>query len=119
MVNRDGFLPDPQNIRLSSPEKSKQLRRFLCMTSYYRKFVKDLATVNEALTCLANSKVTFTWGEEQQQAFDDIKACIACITVLYRPSIEHEFVTQADASDSGIGGVLTQTQRHGMIYLFR
>ncbi|CAB0040694.1 unnamed protein product [Trichogramma brassicae] len=60
--------------------------------------------------CIDYRKINaVTKGEEQQAAFERIKALIASAPMLSRPSFEHEFVVQTDASDSGLGAVLTQT----------
>ena len=77
------------------------------MASWYRKFLPDFAT--DPLIHLTKRGVAFIWSEEAQSAFEQIKARIASAPILQRPSFDHPFVIQTDASDSGLGAVLTQT----------
>ena len=79
------------------------------MVPWYRKFLPDFATTADPLTQLKKSGVAFVWSEEAQSAFEQIKALIASASILHRPSFDHPFVIQKDASDSGLGAVLTQT----------
>ena len=79
------------------------------MASWYRKFLPDLATIARPLTQLTKLNVAYVWREAEQEAFEQIKALIASAPVLHRPSFEHQFVIQTDASDTGLGAVLTQT----------
>ena len=92
--------PEPKNL--------KQLRRFLGMASRYRKFLPDFATIADPLTRLTKENFRYVWEEEQQQAFDHIKALISTAPVLHHPDFASRFVIQTDASDSGLGAVLFQ-----------
>ncbi|CAB0031260.1 unnamed protein product [Trichogramma brassicae] len=113
IVDKNGFRPDPDKIapvtEMTAPKTLKQLRRFLGMASWYRKFLENFATIADPLNKLLKKNTKYIWGEEQQAAFERIKALIASAPMLSRPSFEHEFVVQTDASDSGLGAVLTQT----------
>ncbi|CAB0039129.1 unnamed protein product [Trichogramma brassicae] len=113
IVDKNGFRPDPDKIapvtEMTAPKTLKQLRRFLGMASWYRKFLENFATIADPLNRLLKKNTKYIWGEEQQAAFERIKALIASAPMLSRPSFEHEFVVQTDASDSGLGAVLTQT----------
>ncbi|CAB0039435.1 unnamed protein product [Trichogramma brassicae] len=93
---------------MTAPKTLKQLRRFLGMASWYRKFLENFATIADPLNKLLKKNTKYIWGEEQQAAFERIKALIASAPMLSRPSFEHEFVVQTDASDSGLGAILTQ-----------
>ena len=79
------------------------------MASWNRKFLPDFATFAEPHTQLTKHNVTYVWREAEQLAFEQIKALITSAPVLHRPSHEHQFVIQTDASDTGLGAVLTQT----------
>ena len=112
LVNREGFRPDPDKIepvmRYPEPKNLRQLRRFLGMASWYRKFLKDFATIAEPLTRLTKKDHRYEWTEEQEAAFEKIKSIIASASVLHRPLFDVQFTVQTDASDTGIGAVLTQ-----------
>ena len=107
LVNRDGFTPDSDKI---APviQYPKQLRRFLGMASWYRKFLPDFATIADPLTRLTKKKMKYVWEEEQQRAFEYIKALVTTAPVLHHPDLNSRFVIQTDASDSGFGAVLFQ-----------
>ena len=79
------------------------------MASWYRKFLPDFPTIVDPLTHLTKRDVAFVWSEEAQSAFEQIKALITSAPILHRPSFDHPFVIQTDASDSGLGAVLAQT----------
>ena len=113
LVNRDGFKPDPDKIapimEYLAPKNLKQLRRFLGMASWYCKFLSEFAPIADPLTHLTKRGVAFVWSDEAQSAFEQIIALIASAPILHRPSFDHPFVIQIDASDSVLGAVLTQT----------
>ena len=80
LVNRDGFRPDPEKIEpmlnFPVPKNLKQLRRFMGMDFWYRKFLKDFATIAEPLTALTKKDRRYEWGDTQQEAFE-IKALVS------------------------------------------
>ena len=79
------------------------------MASWYRKFLPEFATIADPLTHLTKCGVAFVWSQEAQSAFKQINALIASAPILHRPSFDHPFIIQTDASDSGLGAILTQT----------
>ena len=113
IVNRDGLRPDPAKVEpiisYPVPRNLKQLRRFIGMTSWYRKFLPDFATAVDPLTALLRKSKPYEWDEEQHHAFEQVKALLATAPVLHRPDRTSQFVIQTDASDTGLGAVLTQT----------
>ncbi|CAB0043593.1 unnamed protein product [Trichogramma brassicae] len=112
IVDREGIRPDPYKtapmVNFPAPKTLKKLRRFLGMASWDRKFLKNFATIAEPLTRLTRKGEKFTWAEDQQNSFEKIRSMLATAPVLNQPSFEHEFVIQTDASDTGLGAVLTQ-----------
>ena len=78
------------------------------MASWYRKFLKDFATIAEPLIALTKKDRRYEWGDVQQEAFEKIKALVASAPVLARPVFDAQFVEQTDASDTDIGAVLLQ-----------
>ncbi|CAB0043207.1 unnamed protein product [Trichogramma brassicae] len=113
LVDRDGYRPDPEKIdpiiNFPTPKTLKQLRTFLGAASWYRKFIDNFATIAEPLTGLTRKETKFTWAEEQIEAFEKLKTMIASAPMLARPVPGDDvFTIHTDASDSGIGAVLTQ-----------
>ena len=110
VVNRDGFKPDPEKIKpiveYLVPKNLRQLRRFLGMASWYRKFLSNFATIAEPLTELTKKDRKYEWSTAQEEAFQKLKALIASAPILHRPVSNAQFVVQTDVSDTGIGAVL-------------
>ena len=78
------------------------------MASWYRKILDNFATIADPLTNLTKKNVKYSWSDEHQTALEQIKALIASAPVLHRSSFTGTYVIQTDASDVGLGAVLTQ-----------
>ena len=94
--------PRPRNLR--------QLRRFIGATSWYRRFIKDYAKLYKPLTRLTKKDQPYHWGDEQKGVFVDLKNALISSPVLAYPNFELPFCVQTDASESGLGVVVTQSQ---------
>lgn len=97
------------------PKTPRQLRRFLGMTGWYRRFVKNYASVASSLhDCLSKERIKkFTLSSEAQHAFDCLKQCLISAPVLVNPDFTKRFYIQCDASSQGVGGVLFQIDNEG------
>lgn len=98
--------PEPKNI--------KALRGFLGLSGYHRKFVKNYGTIAKPLTNLLQ-KDSFIWTEEATEAFKRLKEAMTSTPILKLPDYTMEFTVETDASNTGIGAVLTQ-QGHPLAY---
>ena len=78
--------------------------RFLGAASYYRRFIVTLA-LQHAIT---QKEVVFSWSSECEQAFANLKACLSTAPILTYPDFSQPFVVETDASDFGLGAILTQ-----------
>ena len=92
------------------PQTKKQVRAFLGLAGYYRKFVPHFATVAAPLTDLTrrNCPTRVVWTPECQRSFDTLKESLCTSLILRSPNFASEFILQTDASDRGIGPVLSQ-----------
>lgn len=123
IVTADGIKADPKKVRAISemppPTSVKELKRFLGMTSYYRKFIQDYAKVAKPLTNLTrglyanikssqSSKVPITLDETALQSFNDLKSILCSSEILAFPCFTKPFHLTTDASNWAIGAVLSQ-----------
>uniref|UniRef100_A0A3Q3NHK6 Gypsy retrotransposon integrase-like protein 1 n=1 Tax=Mastacembelus armatus TaxID=205130 RepID=A0A3Q3NHK6_9TELE len=100
-----GDWPPPTNI--------SELRSFLGLASYYRRFVKDFATIASPLHHLTDKGRRFEWSEDCAAAFQQLKAALAVAPVLAYPDPSQPFLLDTDASNVGVGAVLSQRGEAG------
>ena len=93
---------------LSWPELKnvKDVRKFLGLANYYRRFIKDFAQVARSINMLMRKDVKWQWGVEQQKAFDELKRVFTMKPVLAAPDLDKEFRVEVNASNYTTGGVL-------------
>jgi len=113
LVSADGIDPLPgktETIRnWPAPHCIRDVRAFVGLASYNRKFVRGFATIAEPLTRLTRKMARFDWTEEAQQAFDALKKALIDATSLAFPQPHVPCTCDTDASDVGIGGAISQT----------
>ena len=101
-------------IEWQQPRNLKQLRGFLGLTSYYRRFIKGYASIAAPLTDLLK-KDFFQWSPKAEEAFQKMKQAITSEPVLALPNFDLPFEIETDASGIGIGAVLSQG-KHSIAY---
>lgn len=112
VVSAQGIHTDPDKVaalrELPTPNCLKELRRFLGVVSWYRRFVPDFATLAYPLTSMLKKGKHWRWTENQQTVFEILKLRLTEAPVLACPDFAKPFSLQTDASDYGLGAVLTQ-----------
>lgn len=91
------------------PKDANETKRFVAFCNYYRRFVKNFATISNCLNKLTRKKQPFKWTSECQNAFDTLKAILIKPPILQYPNFEKTFILSTDASDKACGAVLSQT----------
>ena len=97
------------------PKNTSELRSFLGLANYYRRFIKSYSARTAPLTDLLKKKVQWHWGPECQGAFDDLKKAVIEEPILALPDYSKPFELHTDASDFAIGRVLMQ-EGHPIAY---
>ena len=97
-------------VEWPSPTNITELRSFLGLASYYRRFIRHFAEIAAPLHRLQERGVTFNWTARCEDAFKALKLKLSTAPVLAFPSTVDTFVLDTDASELGIGAVLSQVQ---------
>lgn len=112
VVGRDGVKTDPAKVATVMewpvPRNVAEVRSFLGLCTYYRRFVEGFATIASPLHQLTREGTRFQWSEECQQAFEDLKRKLAGSPVLSYPDPSLPYILDTDASAEGVGAVLSQ-----------
>ena len=100
-----------KKIKVSErPQTKKQVRSFLGLTGYYRRFVPNYALIALPLTDLTwkGQPLRVQWGPAQENAFLSLKSILASPPILHLPDLEKAFIVRTDASEKGLGAILLQ-----------
>jgi hypothetical protein len=116
-ISAEGISVDQHKIEAVKswpiPTNISELRSFLGLASYYRKFVKGFSAIATPLTALLHKDKTYLWEKDQQSAFEKLKQHLVSAPVLILPDPTKPFTVTTDASDLAIGAVLSQNQGKG------
>jgi len=98
------------------PKTKRQVRAFLGLVGYYRKFVPNFAERAVPLTDLTKKGQpnVVQWGPAQEQAFRQLREVLAKAPILRLPDLSKPFIVQSDASDTGVGAALLQEHPDGV-----
>jgi hypothetical protein len=113
IVTSEGVRVDPRKISAIQewpvPRTVRDVRSFVGLAGYYRRYVKGFASVAAPLTQLMSAKKgAVPWGQTEQAAFEALKDALTSAPVLMVPEPEGEYILHSDASDVGLGAVLSQ-----------
>ena len=112
IVEKGQIKTDPAKVQAvaewPTPTSRKQLQRFLGFANFYRRFIRDYSKVATPLTRLTSVKIPFGWSPAAEAAFSKLKFLFSSAPVLIHPDSTAQFVVEVDASDSGVGAVLSQ-----------
>ena len=114
VVSAAGVCPDPSKVaavkRFPTPVSPKNVREFLGLPSYFRRFIPKFADVARPLHKLLEKSSRFVWTDECDAAFRVLKEKLMSAPVLCYPKFSAPFILTTDASEVGLGAVLTQEE---------
>jgi hypothetical protein len=112
VVSRNGINTDPEKLKVIKefpvPKDLTQLRGFIALASYYRKFVRNFSLIAEPLNRLLKKNTPYIWDEDQQRAFERLKTCLTTPPILAYPNFRKPFILYTDASTFALGAILSQ-----------
>lgn len=117
IISTSGLRTDPEKVKaiqeFPAPKKLKQIRAFLGLCNFYRRFIPDYSKHIRILCELLKKETVWRWGEIEQKAFDGIKKLFVDTIELQHPDLSKPFHLQTDSSGIGIAGVLYQIDENG------
>ncbi|GJY27869.1 putative reverse transcriptase domain-containing protein, partial [Tanacetum coccineum] len=115
VINREGVHVDPSKIEAiknwSTPSTPTEVRQFLGLAGYYRRFIEGFSLIAKPLTKLTQKNKKYEWGEEEEAAFQILKQKLCSAPILALPEGSEDFVVYCDASIKGFGSVLMQREK--------
>ncbi|GJV56538.1 putative reverse transcriptase domain-containing protein [Tanacetum coccineum] len=115
VIDSRGIHVDPAKIESikdwASPKTPTEIRQFLGLAGYYRRFIEGFSKIAKSMTKLTQKGIKFDWGEKEEDAFQLIKQKLCSAPILALPEGSEDFVVYCDASHKGLGAVLMQREK--------
>jgi hypothetical protein len=119
VISAEGVFVDPQKVeavlKWERPTSVTEIRSFLGLAGYYRRFIKGFPLIATPLTQLTRKKKKWVWSEECEKSFQELKRRLTTAPMLTLPLGTEGFVVCSDASGKGLGCVLMQ---HGKVIAY-
>ncbi|GJV70341.1 putative reverse transcriptase domain-containing protein [Tanacetum coccineum] len=115
VIDSKGVHVDPSKIEAiknwAAPTTPTEVRQFLGLAGYYRRFIEGFSLISKPLTKLTQKNKKFKWGEEEEEAFKMLKQKLCSAPILSLPKGTEDFVVYCDASIKGFGAILMQREK--------
>nr|GEW83103.1 putative reverse transcriptase domain-containing protein [Tanacetum cinerariifolium] len=115
VINRNRLHVDPAKIEAiknwTAPTIPTDVRKFLGLVGYYRRFIKEFSLISKPLTKLTQKNKPYMWGEDEDEVFQTLKLKLCSALILSLPEGSEDFVVYCDASLKGFGAVLMQREK--------
>ena len=111
-ISREGISTDPSKVdvvnKWSTPATVQELQKCLGQAGYYKRYVKNFAGIAKPLYRLTEKGRDLKWTSECAEAFGKLKALLVSAPILIFPDFSNDFILDTDASEYGLGAVLSQ-----------
>jgi hypothetical protein len=115
VISKDGIQVDPTKVEVvanwKQPEKVTEIRSFLRLAEYYRRFIKGFSTFATPMTRLLRKDVPFEWNRKCERSFQELKQSLMTTLVLSLPKEGKPYALYTDASKEGLGAVLMNDRK--------
>ncbi|GJU76107.1 putative nucleotidyltransferase, ribonuclease H [Tanacetum coccineum] len=115
VIDSSGVHVDPAKIEAiknwAAPTTPTEVRQFLGLAGYYRRFIKEFSLISKPLTKLTQKNKPYVWGDDEEEAFQTLKLKLCSAPILSLPKGSEDFVVYCDASLKGFGAVLMQREK--------
>ncbi|GJU39682.1 putative reverse transcriptase domain-containing protein [Tanacetum coccineum] len=115
VIDSQGIHVDPAKIESikdwASPKSPTEIRQFLGLAGYYRRFIEGFSKIAKPMTKLTQKKVKFDWGDKEEAAFQLLKQKLCSAPILALPDGSEDFIAYCDASIKGLSAVLMQKEK--------
>lgn len=112
VISEKGLNPDPKKIEsvkhYPQPKNPKNIRQFLGLAGYYRRFIKDFAKLAKPMTKLLQNNEEFKWTDQVAESFLKLRQALCEAPLLQFPDMSKPFIITTDASGYALGGILSQ-----------
>ena len=110
-----GVSVDPEKVEIvmswERPKSVFEIRSFLGLVGYYRRFIEDFSRIAAPMTRLTRKEVKFEWDDQYEEAFQELKRRLTSASILIVPDRGQGYTVYCDASRAGLGCVLMQSRR--------
>ena len=115
VISKDGIQVDSNKTKVidtfPTPKTIKEVRSFLGMCNYYRRFIKSYSSITSPLNKLLKKDEDFVWNSDCQTSFETLKRKLTTAPILAHPSMNDTFILTTDASTTAIGYILSQKDK--------
>ncbi|WVZ97191.1 hypothetical protein U9M48_042744 [Paspalum notatum var. saurae] len=115
ILSEKGVAVDPSKVEdvlnWKQPETVTEIRSFLGLAGYYRRFIKDFSKTAKPMTSLTKKNAKYLWDPKCEEAFTSLKKSLTSAPILAQPDVTKPFDVYCDASGNGLGRVLMQEGR--------
>jgi hypothetical protein len=112
IISKYGIVVDPEKIEdireLSTPKNVTEVRSFMDLVGYYRRFIRGFSKIENPITSLQRKGMKFQWTSDYERIFQHLKQLLTSSPILRIADPNKDFIVCTDACNEGLGGVLSQ-----------